>query len=225
MKLFWCLVSLAVVAADYQDLGALGASRFVDKPSGSVPSGDIPIQNLRGTIQDLVNAAAGSKLKYCNLDGVTLAQKLKYQLEFKALDTDGSGYLDRKDLQMSDTQIESMLNSYLQQSNPNNVRVTNDQNSVLGFGGGGHGDWCCYTRSLSEIASGALAYLQNLGFLPKQKETTINAALVKKVLENLLKSDKTKVNECQFASTMFYAEKLGATYKNDIPTRVVHVQG
>merc|ERR1712224_204597 len=97
------------------------------------------------------------------------------------------------------------------QNNPNNIHVYSD--STKPFGGTGKGNWCCFTRSLSEITASALKYLQDLGFLPKNTQNTINAALVKKVLGSLLQSDKAKISECQFATAMFYAEKLSNKYE------------
>ena len=196
---------------------------FLDDAAQYVPTGNTPVQNLRGTVNDFVNAATNAKLQYCNLDGITLAQKLKYQLEFKALDTDGSGYLSQDDLQMSTTQIQSMINTYLKQQGSQKMHIQN-YNYYTGPGGGGPGGkaGCCYGRSLSEITSSALKYLQDLGFLPKQAQDIIDAALVKKVLQSL-QSDKTKISECQFATAMFYAEKLDSKYQVELPKQRIKV--
>ena len=137
---------------------------------------------------------------FCNLKSISTEQKLKYIAEFNALDKDHSGFLDANDLRQSDTQIEGLLKKY-QSNMPRNMKVVNN-------GPRGQSQGCCYGRSLSEITRGALQYLQNLGFTSPQKhETTIDAGLVQHVLAMLLKSGKTQINECQFATAMYYAEK------------------
>ena len=137
---------------------------------------------------------------FCNLNSISTEQELKYIAEFHALDTDHSGFLDAKDLGQSDTKIEGLLKQY-QSHMPRDMEVVNNRPRDESRG-------CCYGRSLSEITRGALQYLQNLGFTSPQKhENRIDAALVQHVLAMLLKSGKTKINECQFATAMYYAEK------------------